>query len=366
MAAMTSVSTPARWWRLAAVWAGVWVFLILQIYLEFGWPEDSTAHFDIWFPQFTRCLVWAALTPFVLRLHAHISRLEAGTPIKILCYLFWMAVLVLAVSQLRAWLYHAALADWNWEDWSPLRMLRGLGRRQFFDIEIYWIIIAWAKYRLVQSRLREAELREERHQTDLARAELAALRHQVQPHFLFNSLNAVAGLVREGRADRAVESLAQLSGLLRLLITTAGRLEVDLALELDYAQRYLAVEQLRFGDRLRAEFDVAEDCLPALMPTLLLQPILENAIKHGIARRASPGRVSVHARCDGGLLRLEVANDPAEDARPPAEGHGVGLQSTAARLRRAYGDIGRLEWRVDSARGTVVRLALPFHIEPRA
>jgi hypothetical protein len=354
----------AKNWRLYAVWPAVALFLSLQIYLEHHWPADWRGHAERFGSQFLRCALWALATPLVVGLHGRLAAASSAPWRLILRHLAWSVFCVFLVSQLRVWIHGVLRADWSLDSYLPVKVLRGLNPRLLIDWAVYWAIVCWAQYALTQRRARAAELHEERLQTALARAELAALKQQIQPHFLFNSLNAVAGLVREGRPDRAVESLAQLSSLLRLLITTSGRLEVDLALELDYVQRYLAVEQLRFGDRLQTRFEVDAECLPALVPTLLLQPLIENAIKHGIARRASPGRILVRARRDGAELRLEVVNDPAEDGAPPADGHGVGLSATRARLQRAYGADFHLEWRLDGPRGAAAMISLPFRPAP--
>jgi LytS/YehU family sensor histidine kinase len=185
----------------------------------------------------------------------------------------------------------------------------------------------------------------------------------VAPHFLFNSLNAIASLMREGEREKSVEAISLLSQLLRQLMANGGRQEIELWRELDYAQCYLSVEKVRFEERLITDFDADEDCLNALVPTLILQPLVENAVKHGIAQRRSPGRVRVSARRIGEKrLRLEVFNDPAEGGRKAdaRDNHGIGLQATRARLERAFGPTHRLNCDLNNPSGSVVSIELPL------
>jgi len=256
------------------------------------------------------------------------------------------------------------------------------------DVPIYWIVLGFVHHQHMQevsqaaaieeerkrqtltfassAAIREAAHREERLRAQLTHAELAALKQQLHPHFLFNALNTVSSLVLEEQRERAVEALAQLSGLLRRLMTNAGRQEITLAEEMDYISAYLAIEQMRFEERLIATVDVPEHCLRAVVPAFLLQPIVENAIKHGIARRRSPGRVHVTAARAGDRLRLRVTNDPAETSigQTPAQGHGLGLETTRSRLQLAYDGDFTLQRVIDGPDGTVVSIDLPWRQAP--
>jgi LytS/YehU family sensor histidine kinase len=209
---------------------------------------------------------------------------------------------------------------------------------------------------------KRAELREERMCTQLAQAELVALKQQVQPHFLYNSLNTVSSLIREGEGTKAVEALAQLSQLLRRLMAYADSPEIELRSEFDYAQCYLQVEKVRYEEKLQVHFDADERCLGAFVPTLILQPLVENAVKHGIAQRRNPGRIAITAHCDAATLILKVTNDPAEGGRRTQESdnHGIGLSATRARLERTFGADHRLDLVRDGPEGTVVTIELPL------
>ena len=204
---------------------------------------------------------------------------------------------------------------------------------------------------------REAEL-----ETQLVQAQLDALRAQLNPHFLFNALNSVAMLVRANARADAVRVLGGLGELLRHVLYGPGAHEVPLRDELAFVERYLAIERVRFGDRLQVAIDVEPAALDAAMPSLLLQPLVENAIKHGAAQRPAAGRVSLIARVDAHVLRIEVCDEGA--AMPPGwtapEGRGVGLANTRARLDRLYGHAARLHVGADAQGGVRAVVELPW------
>ena len=193
----------------------------------------------------------------------------------------------------------------------------------------------------------------------LAGARLAALQAQVNPHFLFNSLNTIAVLVRGGDSRDAARVVEQLSDVLR---RTLAHKENETALdeELELVRQYLAVEQARFSDRLRPEFDIDPSTLTAAIPTFALQHLVENAVRHGIARRTEAGRVVIATRRDGGMLEVTVEDDGpgiADDA-PQLPGHG--LENTRERLHTLYGDRASLAV-TRKAQGTIATLRVPFN-----
>ncbi|NUQ19380.1 MAG: histidine kinase [Gemmatimonadaceae bacterium] len=203
-----------------------------------------------------------------------------------------------------------------------------------------------------------------RTQDRLAEAQLQSLRLQLQPHFLFNTLNTIIALI--GPEPRAAERMvAGLSELLRASLRLADEQEVPLARELDHLQLYVEIQQTRFGERLGVDVDVDPAVRNALVPSLLLQPLVENAIRHGIAPRAAGGHISVRASRDADELRLEVQDDgvgaTTRDGALPRE--GVGLGNTRERLRRLHGRRQRFAWESRPGAGFAVRIALPFRTE---
>ena len=230
------------------------------------------------------------------------------------------------------------------------------------NIPVYWIIVSIAHaltyYRRSQERERQAlELG-----ARLADAKLQALRTQLHPHFLFNTLNAISTLVhRDARA--ADEMIANLSELLRATLDTSEQ-EITLRQELNFLDRYLEIQQARFGERLRIEKRVDAAALGALVPTLILQPLVENAVRHGIEPRMTPGTVTILAQRREGLLCLSVQDDGPGATKPEGGQPGIGLANSRARLQELYGSGARLTLNTKPAQGFTVEIELPYHQQP--
>jgi two-component system, LytTR family, sensor kinase len=223
------------------------------------------------------------------------------------------------------------------------------------------LLHAWRWYQ--QSRAREIEA--VRLEQELSRARLERLEAQLQPHFLFNTLNVISSLmyVDPARADRM---LGRLSDLLRLTFQRSPEPEVSLAKELEWLGWYLQIMQLRFGDRLTLRQAIAPDTLDLAVPRLLLQPLVENALKHGAGRQAGPATVVISSGREGDTLTLAVEDDGPGVADPAAAlGNGVGLSNTAERLRTLYGPDGRLTLRNRPEGGMMVAARIPArHVQP--
>jgi two-component system LytT family sensor kinase len=205
---------------------------------------------------------------------------------------------------------------------------------------------------------REREAHASRLAAQLAEARLGALRGQLHPHFLFNSLNAIAVLVREQNTAAATRMLELLSDVLRQVLRADRAHEVTLAAELAFVEQYLAIEQVRFSDRLRVEWVLDDRARDALVPDFLLQPLVENAIKHGVAKRAEAGRIEISARVVGHDLELTVRDDGVGMA--PETREGVGLSNTRERLRTLYRDAARMIIERPPDGGTRVVLRMPI------
>ncbi len=206
-------------------------------------------------------------------------------------------------------------------------------------------------YRRSQERERQA-LQLTAH---LAQARLDALTMQIQPHFLFNALNSIAALVHKD-ADAADEMIGALSEFLRCTLHGSARHEVPLAEELEYVRRYLAVEKVRFGEQLHVQVDVPPETFPALVPMLILQPLVENAVRHGLSSATGPARLTIGARREGTRLHLTVADNGPGPGKYSSE--GIGLTNTRARLRELHGEKAQVELRTGN--GCTVEVVLPF------
>jgi LytS/YehU family sensor histidine kinase len=196
-------------------------------------------------------------------------------------------------------------------------------------------------------------------EVELAGARLGALQAQLRPHFMFNALNSVAMLVRGGRGPEAVEMIARVSDLLRNSLDEDERAEVALEEEVALARRYLAIEEVRFADRLRVRVELTEEAKAARVPRLILQPVVENAVRHGIGQKAAAGRVEINASTTGKEL-IVVVRDDGPGPNGNSRGHGVGLKNTRERLRTAYGEAARFTLEHGAEGGAVATMVIPL------
>jgi two-component system LytT family sensor kinase len=343
-----AVATPLAWSSVAFVYFGM-----LAMKRPLSVEHAILAGLQDWYP-------WALLAPLIFALgrrfrlerqrwiSASLVHLSCGT----LVALFDLAV-VTAINQ-----YFGPTVSYvgTFAEVYPRIVLRYF----HFAFIIYWVIVAAAHAIDYYRSSRNREMEALRLQAELTQAQLDALRMQLQPHFLFNTLHTIASLVRDGRGEAATSTIARLGELFRQALGNGQRNEVSLREELAFVDAYLQIEQTRFSDRLVVRFEVDPDTLDARIPTMALQPLVENAIRHGIAVHPSAGLVQVRAYRRNGALRVEVRNEgTALDEAAPRAG-GVGLANTRARLVRLYGQAGRLELRADDERGTVAVLEVPW------
>lgn len=304
---------------------------------------------------------WAALVPLLAWLGRRVHLGDRSWRATAVAYASASLVVVPAHAAFTAW------ATWLLRPHGPgvrpaLRAAFGplLVERLPVDLLGYWaivgVLVAASYHAAMLRRAREAGQLE----AALARAELHALRAQLEPHFLFNALQGISALIPRDPA-LAQRMTARLGDLLRRTLRESGATEVTLREELELLEHYLAIEQVRFGDRLRVEYDVATEALDCLVPDLLLQPLAENAVRHGIGGAERGGTLRVAARCLDGELELRVSDDGAGlPAGWNAMTHaGVGLSLTYQRARQAGGGRGAMEVTTGDAGGTVARVVLP-------
>jgi two-component system LytT family sensor kinase len=243
-------------------------------------------------------------------------------------------------------------------------MFRGRWTSQLhLELIVYGMVLGFGYALDYYRRFREREFRASQLEAQLAQAQLQALKMQLQPHFLFNTLNGIAGLVRDNRNKAAVQMLAGLSDLLRHTLENSGKQEVPLRDELEFLELYLDIQQMRFSDRLNVRMEIAPETLDARVPNLILQPLVENAIRHGISPRAASGTVGVSARSDEGFLELKVYDDGPglhREGAAATRGAGIGLSNTRARLEQLYGDNYRFDVQDRTGGGVEALLLLPL------
>lgn len=247
----------------------------------------------------------------------------------------------------------------NWTKWRAFHALLNINR---FGIEILiygfvFGLVGVVQYQLQAQRERIRSLELER---QLSAAQLRALQMQLEPHFLFNTLNAITTLVELGRQQEATEMLTHLNVILKSTLKRTSPEKVPLWQEMEIVENYLAIEQVRFADRLRIEIKVEPGALDSLVPCFLLQPIVENAIRHGIAHCESDGIVEASARKDGSMLRLEVRDTGLGQRSGPKPGNGIGLRNTRERLEHFYPGAFDMQAAPLAAGGFQVAITIPY------
>lgn len=241
-------------------------------------------------------------------------------------------------------------------------------------IIIYGLILVSGQALVYYKQAREGELKSARLETQLAQAQLQALKMQLQPHFLFNALNSISAHLRDMETARRM--IARLGDFLRLTLTNAGSQEVTLKQELEFLRCYLDIERTRFRERLSVQMEIEPTTWDARLPNLILQPIVENAVKHGIASLSAPGRIDVRARRVNGCLQVQIQDNgrglqTGNGSKPLAltEGagnsckEGIGLRTTRARLQHLYKSAYRLDLNNAPGGGFLVTLEVPFNVD---
>jgi sensor histidine kinase YesM len=357
-----------------AGWTAAGLFFLTQSLVQ----KLTTGEPTPWWHYLTSWLVgvyiWALVTPGVLWLGRRfpftrgnwLRRTALHLPLSVGVSIVQLAIESAILAQLR--IFPSIMKDFG----STLAFLLIIGFHQ--GVITYWTILGvqagFRYYHRYQERERQAlrlELDASELKTELARAQLSALKMQLQPHFLFNTLNAIMVLVRQQKGREAEEMLGRLSDLLRCVLEDVEAQEVPLRRELEYLELYLSIEQVRFQDRLKVEIAVDPAALDAAVPHMGLQPIVENAIRHGIGRSSAAGRLRIGATRVGEELELKVQDDGP--GLPPAdaiEGRGIGLANTRARLHRLYGDAARLTVENGEQGGAVAVMVVPYHVAPGA
>lgn len=350
---------PLRWLILAALWVFVGFALSTEVYFNMRVTNPGVDFWQLAQPQFQRAVLWAVLVPVVIWLRDAVplnrGRWVGGVLFHVVASLLLMAGFYLVRMSLSM-LGNGERLDDFWRD-----VARNFYGRNLIDVVYYWSVIGVTYALRLREKYHREALRSVQLEAKLVQAELKALKHQLNPHFLFNTMNTISVLVREKRNDEAVQLIARLSSLLRVSLESNRVHTVTLRQELDFLSRYLEIQKARFGERLCFAAEADPEALGALVPNLILQPVVENAILHGVAQKTEPGHVEIHARVRDRRLELEVRDDgPGFDCREHALNEGVGLTNTRERLEKHYGADYQMVLRSDKGRGVTVSLVLPF------
>ncbi|HEX8690800.1 MAG TPA: histidine kinase [Longimicrobium sp.] len=304
---------------------------------------------------------WAPVTLLVFWLVRRFRFTRRGWPLAVLVHVVMALSLAFVSVLLNIWFSHVLWPNRpaTFRDYFQLPFYINI--QWYVVITIVWYAIEYAR------RYHDREVQAAQLGTRLAEARLEALKMQIQPHFLFNTLHSISELVHED-AEAADRMITRLGDLLRLTVDNAQTHEVTLAQEMEFLEAYLEIQRTRFQDTLEVELSIAPDTLDALVPNLVLQPLVENAIRHGVGARGGVGRIAVSAAREGDRLTLEVRDNGAglSAAPGPRAREGVGVSNTRARLEQMYGARQRFELKNGSGGGAVATVTIPFRLAPAA
>jgi two-component system LytT family sensor kinase len=363
---MTDARADARstgWTWIVTVWCAGALFNACQTLLTMHAVGVGKAWLRPFLIVFLSWLPWALATPFVIALARRWPIVRGGI-FKAMClHLAAFAAISVTAEGWSALLrvifdpWHRSSPPTFVNTWSDLLV------EQLMMFVIAYALILTVTY-VVDSREKMARQMTEtaRLNEELSRAQLAVLRGQMDPHFMFNTLNSIASLVYDERRDAAVGMIVGLSEFLRRASEDSHRAQVTLREEVEYLQRYIDIQKIRFGDRLRVSIDIPAELLATQVPNLLLQPLVENAIKHGVSKRLLGGEIRVAGKCRDGALCLTVYNDGpwlAEDLAVAP--HRVGLGNLRTRLKILHG--GRSELLLQPAEGGGVEVIVTLPLE---
>ncbi len=364
-----------RWIGIALI-AGIWVLIglvfTLQGYFTSLRSDRPVNLVDSFYLQMTWAILWAFATPLVLLAAAKLP-IERNNWIRStllhIPLLLVLSVMVTALGRVIIWLWFGypagrPLTFESVTNFVVANFSEGIGIYLLIAISFY----AFSYYR----RYREGQLRTFQLEAQLSQAQLHALKMQLHPHFLFNTLHSISALLnKDPQASRKM--ITRLGDFLRLTLENSGAQEVTLQKEMEFLTCYLEIERIRFQDRLVTRTELGEETLDAKVPNLILQPIVENAIRHAIAPRSTPGLIEIEAKQEGNKLRIQVRdNGPGISEHRTSESvlnKGLGLTNTGTRLEQLYGTAHLFDLRNSSEGGLVVTLEIPFHRDgmiPRA
>lgn len=377
----TSVDVPGTL-RPAVIWAlsfGVWTFVALAyaitIYQLYHSTGGSMSFLRVLGLQSSQVLTYIPLTPFVFAFANRYQVQRSNWAERSLVLLAGGLVFTVAQVALRGLTPYAfwdpRVKDWVSAVWDSqahaVRIHWYIYRRLFLSnlvddvVTTYLPIVLIAHVVSYYHRFRERELRTSQLQAQLVKARLQALKSQLQPHFLFNTLNSISALMLTD-VEAADRMITRLGDLLRISLETAGTQMTTLSRELEFVNCYIEIEKVRFEERLKVIVDVAPETLDASVPHLLLQPLVDNAIKHGISRLVAGGEIRISATADDGDLHLEVRdNGPGVRETAPFPSGGVGLRITRERLETIYGLHQSVELLSLPEGGALARVSIPFH-----
>lgn len=351
-----------RWAKRSLIF-GLWTFIGLAFSSQFYLSRANSTNPVTWKFALEHCLadwyLFALLSIPALwlarRFHFERSHWLRQLAVHLLASADFSILWMMLRALVEGWLIQAGESQVTFK----AAFTSALAGTFFFNLLIYWAIVTASHFLEYYRRYRERELRTAELEAGLAQARLQALQMQLNPHFLFNTLHSISALMHQD-VEGADRMISRFGDLLRLALENTDVQEVPLREELDFLRSYLDIEQTRFGSRLAVRLDIDPETLEALVPNLVLQPLVENAIQHGIEPHARPGHIELRARREEQRLLLQVRDNGDGLADPSQPQEGVGVSNTRARLQHLYGEAHRFESCNAEAGGLVVSVVIPF------
>jgi two-component system, LytTR family, sensor kinase len=362
---MTNANWLKKWLAVIAVWAVLGVIYAGPIYFEMRAEGMDHAASRVFSWGILTWLAWAPLTPVMDWLARRYSLIGSTWKTSLLVHLLAF-LLVSAVHSAAATAITLTINPFDSGGSSSMAFWPGFLSRMpgafRSDLLVYGGVVGICYALDYYRKYREREFLATRLEAQLAQAQLESLRMQLHPHFLFNTLNSIVGLVRDQKNQAAVNMLVGLSDLLRHTLDHSTRQEVELREELNFIKLYLGIQEVRFSDRLQIKFDIDPATTRAMVPNLILQPLTENALRHGIARSADSGLVGISSAVEDDHLRLTVYDNGAglPDDWQLKGSAGIGLANTAARLQQLYDDNHEFDIRNRAGGGVEVVIVMPL------
>lgn len=353
-----------QWWKillLAALCALLGVLDAVRSYISAY--HDGIAHLKFnnalrW--DLTGWLAWLFFIPLVIWLCRRFPLTKTNWLSHLLRIFIPVGLLIVLARTLFPAFVHKLLFDGNIPPYWLFSYFDFLFTDFVIAIVFYALVLAFGQAINYYKNYREAELRASRLEAQMTKAQLQALKMQLHPHFLFNTLNSISALQMED-VEAAQEMTARLGDFLRMTLQSVGTQEVTLEREIEFLQCYLDIEKVRFGTRLATSIEIEPEVRDCQVPNLILQPLVENAIRHGLSKRMARGRIDIRAGRENGWLKVEVADNGKgiKGDFDEVMSVGLGLSNTRARLEQLYGDNFRFNLRNCEAGGLVVELRLP-------
>lgn len=351
----------SKWALIFGAWTLYGVYMMIQSIIVRAQLGSPIPFVKALVGELAYAWLWFALTPAVIRI-AGAFRFEKGRLLSSILIHSSASILLAIVHKVLHGMIlglYSHISEGTRFSW--ISQYEAMLRTFDYGIHLYWLIVIVYFAAAYYTRFREKETEEAKLRAQLTQAQLDALKMQVQPHFLFNTLNAISVLVTRN-PDTARKMILQLSDLLRYTLEQGKTHEISLRDELEFLNRYLDIERMRFEDRLTIRQNIQPDTLDAFVPNMILQPLVENALKHGLASRPGPARLEIDTVREDDRLSIRIADNgegfPAAGESQPKE--GIGIANTRARLQQLYRDKQSFTMTNENGSGVAVTLTIPY------